>query len=910
MTNPLCQAALICVGAGLSVIPTSLQTKAPVCEWKPYQTHLPTDSEIRGWFGKNKAMGIITGTVSGNLEILDFDNRAELFYAWADIVSGEAPGLLERLVIQKSKNDGRHAAYRCSEGKIPGNTKLAQRAVDVTASMLERLGKLGIDPEDENSVKKVLPSIEVEILGKKYVPRLIEGKFTVIVTLIETRGEGGQFLAHPTPGYELRQGDFLQIPTITAEERQILVNAARALNEYVDPARVEGVGYRLPKEARRPGDDFNERGDVKEILARYGWEPVGARGAYQHYRRPGKDRGQSASLIDGRWFHVFTSSAAPFDMERNYSPFAVYALLEHGGDFINAARELAKLGYGDKGSQPNPKAPKTDNPMVNWELAAQLFPRIPFPWEVLPGDIADSLQQLGRACATSPYALPGAGFCLMGSIMGRTIVVSPKESWEAPLIFWLGDIRESGEGKTPGVQLMAEAIYEAQRKEEIAYREALADYHQLPKKVRDKEPPPAPPRGYFVSDLTLEGLRDDLINSPHGGIVVIQDELSAFLSGQNQYKSKGTDREAWLKLFDGKPARVVRAGRSMYLNGARVSIFGGVQPKVFKTFFAGEDRLYLEDGTLFRFLLTYEPPTYYDLTAESWGDRSREKWETVLNRALDWVNGKIFDCEGRIHEPTRMILSSEAQERFFEWRNQIFSFKDQLPAQLRGFLPKAAEYVLRLTGLIHCMEMFSIGRTPQAILSVEDLERGIKTVSFYLGQIQGALRMIEEDGYAPPEVNERSFLLAQSLDKLRPHIQDGRLAIGFIHKHYNIMAPKTQKIGSPRGMGAVLRAVKLTIPPGKYDANGHRSVKCLEWNKNTETFIEQCLRCLQSQNSQDWQGLEGTDDEDPMSASSAEPAEGFKDNADISERMSASETCIIIEPQDNADVADIVEVEI
>ena len=94
-------------------------------------------------------------------------------------------------------------------------------------------------------------------------------------------------------------------------------------------------------------------------------------------------------------------------------------------------------------------------PHTGWDFAIQMFPRIPFPWEVLPGDIADSLQQLGRACATSPYALPGAAFCLMGSIMGRTLAVSPKDSWDAPLIIWHLDIRESGEGKTPPVRLMA-----------------------------------------------------------------------------------------------------------------------------------------------------------------------------------------------------------------------------------------------------------------------------------------------------------------------------------------------------------------------------------------------------------------------------------------------------------------------
>jgi hypothetical protein len=554
---------------------------------------------------------------------------------------------------------------------------------------------------------------------------------------------------------------------------------------------------------------------------------------------------------------------------------------------------------------PPPTAPQTNSP---WAVAAQLFPRIPFPWDALPPDIADSLQKLGRACATSSIALPGAAFCLMSSLMGRKLAVSPKEGWDSPMIIWHLDIRESGDGKTPPVRLMAGPIHDAQKEEEERYKEEIEAYNQLSKQNQDKQPTPAPPRGYFVTDLTIEGLREDLVHSPHGGIVVIQDEISAFLSGQNQYKSKGTDREAWLSLHDGYPTRVRRVGRSLYINGARVSIFGGIQPKVFRTFFAGEDGLYLSDGTLFRFLATCEPSTYYDLTAESWADRDRDNWETLLHRAINWVDGEIHARGGKIEQPTRIILSSEAQGRFLEWRNQLYSFKDRLPALLRGFLPKAVEYVLRLTGVIHCMQQFSIGKTPQAILTEGDLDRGIKTVNFYMGQIQGAIRLIEEESYSPPEISERSLLLAQTLDQLRPHLENGRLAIGFTHKHYNLVAPETQKIGKPRGMGAVLRAVKLTIPPGKHDANGHRSAKCLEWDTQTETFIKQCLQCLQSQKNQNRQGLEGADVEELMSASSAAPSEGFEDMPDISERMSASETCTSNASKDNGGKEDIMEV--
>ena len=66
----------------------------------------------------------------------------------------------------------------------------------------------------------------------------------------------------------------------------------------------------------------------------------------QHWTRPGKRSGTSATLKD-RTFYVFSSNAHPFEPNRGYSPFAVFALLEHGGDYEAAARELGEAGYGN-----------------------------------------------------------------------------------------------------------------------------------------------------------------------------------------------------------------------------------------------------------------------------------------------------------------------------------------------------------------------------------------------------------------------------------------------------------------------------------------------------------------------------------------------------------------------------------
>jgi len=173
-------AALAYRDAGLCVLPARLDQKRPVvASWKQYQQRLPTDIEVRAWFSNGHAMCILTGAVSGNLEMLDFDAGGALYDRWAQIVQEQSSCLLERLVMERSQRGGRHVAYR-SAVPVCGSMKLAQR------------------------------------LGPEGRPQ----------TLIETRGEGGLFLCAPSSGYELLQGDFTSLPILTPDERDILLSAA------------------------------------------------------------------------------------------------------------------------------------------------------------------------------------------------------------------------------------------------------------------------------------------------------------------------------------------------------------------------------------------------------------------------------------------------------------------------------------------------------------------------------------------------------------------------------------------------------------------------------------------------------------------------------------------------------------
>ena len=111
--------------AGLSVLPAKRADKRPaIGSWKKYQNRLPTETEVNAWLANPQdGICIITGQVSGNLEIIDFDNGGELFDAWYSMIDAD---LRNRLAIEQTPSGGWHAIYRC-ESAISGNMKLAQR---------------------------------------------------------------------------------------------------------------------------------------------------------------------------------------------------------------------------------------------------------------------------------------------------------------------------------------------------------------------------------------------------------------------------------------------------------------------------------------------------------------------------------------------------------------------------------------------------------------------------------------------------------------------------------------------------------------------------------------------------------------------------------------------------------------
>ncbi|MBQ7652228.1 MAG: DUF3987 domain-containing protein [Victivallales bacterium] len=528
------------LAAGLSVLPASRRNKHPVLKtWTEFQGRLPTEKEVDSWFrASDDAVCIVCGKVSGNLECIDFDSHGELFPKWAEALPQE---LFDRLVIERTPSGGFHVSYRCAD-EICGNIKLA--------------------------------------VGMR------DGKRT---TLIETRGEGGLILCAPSRGYALCQGDYEHLPTLTADERETLLKAAWALNEVAEeeeqqPTQSEHAPSAMQPIAAdgtpvRPGDDFNARGDLRALLQRHGWKPLRTTAdGNEHWQRRGKKGdGTSATLKDNS-FYVFSSNASPFEPEKSYSPFMVYALLEHGGDCAEAASALAKEGYGKvnecqvdisaitcKGKAMTAKVKKENvgnvgvsvvgddhgnvgNGVGNvgvsvvgdgkseseWPpiaLAPVVLPPPPFPIEAMPGVLGEMARAISATCKV-PVAIPASALlAAVGLAIGRSVYFFVKKDLTGRANLYMLVFAARGERKSTVFSPVMAGFRPWLREKLKEYRTAMSDAAISEAKRNN------------IRQLLAKPLQDDeeRMERLHAELVQTEGQLAALPSNPDIFCNDTTD---------------------------------------------------------------------------------------------------------------------------------------------------------------------------------------------------------------------------------------------------------------------------------------------------------------------------------------------------------------------------------
>lgn len=328
---------------GFCVIPIKTDgSKKPVGTFKQFQTVKPTEDEMRRWLNNNSPCGlaILHGSISGFSEMLEAESLEDLEEFKQRLEDHGLSYILENLTLRvASPGGGVHLIYRCPElgslERTPGNERLASRyLLDDSGNRIPNRNKAG-------EVTK----------GYAQKPK------------IETRAQGGYAIVPGSPievhpsrkPYALISGSFDAVPEITLEERKALFDIARlcdAIEKEPVQEKTSTPAVYSEHQGEKAGEHYNRVATPEMLLDLL--EDMGATGIREgdHYlvARPGKSLREGHSAVlgggGGNAFYNWSTSWGEFEPEKTYSPFGVYAIAKHGGDFTAAAKNLGTQGYG------------------------------------------------------------------------------------------------------------------------------------------------------------------------------------------------------------------------------------------------------------------------------------------------------------------------------------------------------------------------------------------------------------------------------------------------------------------------------------------------------------------------------------------------------------------------------------
>lgn len=303
--------------AGLSVIPCKSNKKPMLNEWTTKKNTIASVSEIEGWRSKNfPYLAVICGEVSGNLICIDVDQKHDPTETISD-------RFWERVVDY----------FKQQPPPIP--------AVTTPSGGMHLIFKT-----------------DVPVLNNTDLAKLESTKGAII----ETRGEGGYFVAYPSEGYKLFHGDMLNIPVLPESVYTDLIDIARSFNEVFYEVKDKKRSGNVSNYKDTPWEHYDQTDDYEEILIEAGWTKAFERGKRVYWKRPDgaipSENDYHANFHkEKRVFYVFSPNTPLSDVKGYdqvtgqkkppaFTPSQIFTFLKCGGNFSKAGSELHKLGYG------------------------------------------------------------------------------------------------------------------------------------------------------------------------------------------------------------------------------------------------------------------------------------------------------------------------------------------------------------------------------------------------------------------------------------------------------------------------------------------------------------------------------------------------------------------------------------
>jgi len=329
----------------------------------------------------------------------------------------------------------------------------------------------------------------------------------------------------------------------------------------------------------------------------------------------------------------------------------------------------------------------------------------PFPSHVFPAPINDYIDAAAKAIDCDPSFIGVPMLSCLARAVGNRNVIELKPGHVEPAIIWTCTIGESGVAKSPGMNKatrfieriedemfdkqkeLAEQYKESKLRHSSALKKWQRDIEKDPKLPMPIEPQPPTFERLSVKDCTMEAMAM-ILSRQKDGLIVMPDELDAWMKGMNQYRSgKGSDLPNWLAIFSGNSIKVDRVkndGQPIAVKQPCASVTGNIQPATLKDTMTKQ---HLASGFAARFLFAYPQ----DKPAR-WNVREVDPKVTSETAA---VFARLFAKEVP-NNPVPIRLSSAALDVWLNYTGLHADEMEGMDGHLRAAWAKLQSYAARI----------------------------------------------------------------------------------------------------------------------------------------------------------------------------------------------------------------------
>lgn len=327
-----------------------------------------------------------------------------------------------------------------------------------------------------------------------------------------------------------------------------------------------------------------------------------------------------------------------------------------------------------------------------------------FPLEALPGPIRDLVLAASYAIPCPPDLVALPALVAAASAIGHAWTMRVKRGYSEPPIIYAAIVARPGDGKSPAVGYAMQPIFARQEAEISAWRAQTDEWEHTDAEDREQtERPHLLQR--FTTDTTIEALSDTLHDAR--SIVVVKDELHAWVTGMDAYKAKGrgSERDAWLSLWRAGQIMINRRNRegALYLHAPHVNVVGGIQEDRLGDLDDDQGRA---DGFLDRVLFAYPQPGELRYSEAEVDLETAHRYAQLIDDlyALPLaVNG-----EGKT-EANGASFTPDGKDTYRAWCHALYAEMNDpsFPLAQRGAWMKLQAYAARLALILHLCRSFS-----------------------------------------------------------------------------------------------------------------------------------------------------------------------------------------------------------